>query len=82
MTDLLLQSLFSTSDLALAAAISLFFPIDSIDVSNSSRAEFRFIRNDQIDGLIEAFWRDEMKVSPKAFFYQLKSIKTRIYENR
>jgi len=80
MTQNLLQpNTYITSDLALAAALSLFYPLEAIDHRNP-RAEFLFKRDDQLDKLIEAFWRGEMRVSPQAYFYQLRLIKTRLRE--
>jgi len=75
-----LNDYYATSDLALAAAISLWFPIDSIDKTNPNKAEFVFIREEGLDQLIEGFWRNELKVSPLAYFNQLKSIKTRLHD--
>jgi hypothetical protein len=71
---------YSTSDLALATAISLFYPIDLIDHRNPQKAEFLFKRSNQIDKLVESFFRGEMRVSPQAYFFQLRSIKTRLRE--
>ncbi len=73
---------YYTSDLALAAAISLFYPLEAIDRRSPQKAEFLFRRDAQLDKLIEAYWHGEMKVSPQAYFYQLKLIKTRLYEER
>ncbi len=73
---------YSTSDLSMTAALSLFFPLEGIDRRNPHKAEFLFKRDDQLDKFIESYWRGEMKVSPQAYFYQLKLIKTRLYEER
>lgn len=73
---------YSTSDLALATAISLFVPLDSVDTRDPRRAEFIFRRDENLDKLIEAFWKNEMRVSPQAYFSQLRLIKSRLYESR
>lgn len=73
---------YYTSDLALAAALSLFYPLEAIDRRNPQKAEFLFKRDEQLDKLIETYWRGEMRVSPQAYFYQLKLIKSRLYEMR
>jgi len=74
---------YSTTDLALATAISLFFPIEAIDkTSNSYKAQFLFHRSKELDQLVEAVWKNELKVSPLAYFSQLKNIKARLYASR
>lgn len=70
---------YSTSDLPLAATISLWFPLDLVDKGNPSRALFLFKRETDLDKLIERFWRGEVLVEPKTYFAQLKNIKSRIY---
>jgi len=75
------SSYFKTSDLALTTALSLFYPISSID-RLSSRAIFSFERQEGLDQIIQMYWRRELKVEPQAFFQQLKMVKTRLYEQR
>ncbi|TSC84477.1 MAG: Uncharacterized protein G01um101416_1064 [Microgenomates group bacterium Gr01-1014_16] len=73
---------WSTPDLALAAAVSLWYPVDSIDRTNPTKALFLFKRNESLDGLIETFWKQELRVEPQAYFSQLKIIKSRLYGER
>ena len=70
---------YQTADLGLAAAISIFYPVDAVDRQNPRRALFIFKRDDELDMFIENFWKQELKVEPQAYFYQLKNLKTRIY---
>jgi hypothetical protein len=70
---------YSNSDLALAAALSLWYPIEAIDRSNPYKAQFLFKRDESLDELVETYWRGELKVNPQAYFNQLKIIKTRLY---
>jgi len=78
-TRLKLNNYYSTSDLALATALSLWFPLETIDKTNPHKAIFLFKRNEELDRLLEAFWRRELKVEPQAYFNQLKLIKSRLY---
>ncbi len=80
-TNLKLNEFYSTSDLALAAAISLWYPIESIDRQNPHKAVFLFKRDEHLEELIETYWRGELKVNPAAYFNQLKLIKARLYQN-
>lgn len=68
-----------TADLALAAAISLFYPVEAIDRQNPKKAQFIFKRNEDLDALIESYWRGELTVEPQAYFNQLRVIKARLY---
>lgn len=73
---------FSTSDLALATAISLCYPIDAIDKQNPRKASFLFKRNDKFDELLETYWKRELKIEPQEYFNQLKAIKARLYSEK
>jgi hypothetical protein len=71
---------YSTSDLSLASAISLWFPLEIVDKSNPSKANFIFKREEGLDKLVESFWRKELQVEPLTYFNQLKLLKSRLYE--
>jgi len=71
--------LYKTADLALASAIFLFYPLESIDRRNPRKSQFVFKRNSQLDELVEGFWRGELKVEPQAYFGALRNIKARLY---
>ena len=73
---------FSSSDLALVTAISLHFPIDAIDRRNPYKAYFLFKRDEDLDRLINSYYRGERQEDPIKYFQQLKIIKARLYETR
>lgn len=77
----LLQSndFYRTADLALAAAISISVPLEAIDKTDYRRAYFVFPHTEELEELVAAFWRKELKVEPQAYFDQLRAIKTRLY---
>lgn len=79
-TDII--NIYSTHDMALATAISLYFPIDAIDNRDPNKVEFQFQRSKELEQVIESYWRNELRVSPQDYFYQLRSLKTRIREAR
>lgn len=79
--DLTNKDFYTCSDLSLVALISLYYPIDVIDRTNPRKAVFFFKRSDQLDSLIEAYWRKELQVEPQSYFSQLKTVKARLYEN-
>jgi len=73
---------YETSDLALATALSLFHPIESVDKTDLRRVCFVFRRSKELDELIESYWNGSLSVEPQRYFGQLKNIKTRIYASR
>ena len=73
---------YSTSDLALATAISLYYPLEVVDSTNPHKAQFLFKKDGGLDQYIEAYWRGELKVNPATYFNQLKILKARLYERR
>lgn len=72
--------LYQTSDIGLATAISLYFPVDSFDKSNPQKVIFNFKRHAGLDNLIQNYWSKKLLIEPQTLFSQLKSIKTRLYE--
>lgn len=79
MNNYLDDNYFKTSDLTLATTLSLFFPVITIDRSNSHKVLFLFARSIELDKRIECFWRNEITVEPQLFANQVKNLKTRIY---
>ncbi|HUW21123.1 MAG TPA: DUF5659 domain-containing protein [Candidatus Bathyarchaeia archaeon] len=76
------KSFYTTQDLSLAAAISLLFPIETIDKTNPRKATFVFKQSKNLEGMVDSYWRDELKVNPRAYFDKLRSIKSRLYAGR
>jgi len=74
------KEIYKTADLALAAAIFLFYPLEAINKpADSRKAYFLFKRGDGLDELIESYWRGELKVTPQVYFNALRIIKARLY---
>lgn len=73
------ENFYKTSDLTLAATLSLHFPITAIDRSAPRKVLFVFDHTPELDRLIEKFWRNEIAVEPQVFANQIKNLKTRIY---
>jgi len=77
-----LKDLYQSNDLNLVCVLSLTFPIEAIDRTNPHKATFLFKRSEQLEKLLESYWRRELKVEPQSLFAQLKIIKTRLYSER
>jgi hypothetical protein len=71
---------FRSADLALASALSLFYPLEAIDRENPRKAQFVFRRDAGLDELIQSYWRRELKVDPQAYFDAMRIIKGRLYD--
>lgn len=72
---------YSTSDLSLCTTLSLQCPIERINRSNPRKAVFVFKKTKKLDELVNAYYRDEIRISPQAYFNQLRVIKARLYAN-
>ncbi len=69
------------SDFALITVISMYLPIEALerDPKYAPKVFFIFKRSEELDHLIEAYWKGDLRVEPQAFFTQQKNIKSRIY---
>jgi len=74
-----MESFYRTTDLALAAAVSMFVPIEDINRQNPRRVEFIFERNSKLEKLLKRYWNNQLEVEPKKYFNQLKILKSRLY---
>jgi len=70
---------YQTADLALAAAISLFCPLEAIDKKNPHKAQFLFKKTDKLDEIVENYWQGKLRVDPASYFNALRVIKARLY---
>ena len=71
---------FKTSDLALAAAINLSQPLESLDRSNPHKVLFIFPNNKQTEDIVDSYWKRQLQVEPLSFFNSLRTLKARLYE--
>lgn len=72
---------YKTSDLALAVTLSLYCSITSIEKQNPRKAQFIFDRNQELDNLLDRYWKKELLVEPRTYFDELKALKARLYTN-
>lgn len=73
------KDFYRTADLALAAAISFFYPVEAIDRQNPKKAQFIFKQDKELYELVENYWKGQIKVEPQAYFNALRIIKARLY---
>ena len=75
-------SIFSTSDLSFAAALCLFFPLESITRITPQKVIFNFSKKSKnLEIILKKYWRKELRVEPQAYFQSLRQLKNLIYNN-
>jgi hypothetical protein len=73
------RDVYRTSDLALAAAISLWYPLDAIDHRADGQVVFVFRRATHLDSLLERYWRGTLRVEPQAYCEQVHVLQHRVW---
>lgn len=77
------KNIFTTSDLPLCVALRCYgYEIEAINRQDSQKVEFLFRRDKALDGLIQNFWKHQLRVEPAAFFNLLKETKSQIYSGK
>lgn len=74
------EKVYSTSDLFLAATLTLWFPIESLDKTDTQKVIFNFTENDNLKTTVVAYWSNALQVEPKALLNSLKTLKSRLYQ--
>ncbi len=73
---------YETQDMCLAVTVQcLGAPLAGIEWRDDRRASFCFDDSGELHKAVEAYWRNEVRIEPKAFFDCLKATKTRLYNN-
>ena len=75
------ENFYSTSDLALAATLNLYYPIKEFNKKNPKRVYFIFKKDKNFDLLVERYWKGDLKVNPQEYFNSIRSLKNRIYNS-
>lgn len=80
MNEKMTTNLYQCSDLGLTTVLSLYFSIVSINKQpNSRKVFFSFEQTKELSDLIQTYWRGELRIEPKTYFDQLRTIKARLY---
>lgn len=74
------NDLFRSSDLSLSAVVSMNYPIEALDKSDTKKIVFIFRCETGLDELVQAFWDRQLNVEPRAYFEAIKVLKSRIYQ--
>lgn len=73
---------FITSDLNLTTVlVTSGFQLERFEKVQSKKAQFYFLRTEQLQQVVDQYWRSELRIEPQDLFNNLKSLKNRIYSN-
>lgn len=72
---------YQTSDLGLATALTMFFPLDHTDNSNPKRMVFCFEDSPELQQAIVDYFDGKLKVVALDFMLKLKQMKARLYQS-
>ena len=73
------EGFYIATDLALVAALSLQFPIEQIDKTNPRKVKFSLKDSDALRSLVQAYWRKELRIEPRSYYDQLRTLKSLLY---
>lgn len=83
MNKILEQIHFLTTDMALAGTIvAVGYPLDHLENLDQKKVTFVFRKEPNLDAIVQSFWNDSLTVNPKRYFYALKEIKSRLYNEK
>lgn len=74
------ETTYETKSLPLAAAIlSLGIVLNSVVKGPEDKSIFVFPHTEDLDQILESFWRKELRIEPNSFWESLRFLKSRIY---
>jgi hypothetical protein len=71
-------AVYRTSDLALAAALLLCYPLDAMDQRVDGAVVFVFRRDVHLDSLLERYWRGALRVEPQMYCQHVQGLQHRV----
>lgn len=76
------QQFFITSDLSLSAVLVAHgFVLDKVEKTSTGKSKFLFEYSENIEKLIDKYWKGKVKMNPQDIFVSLKVIKNRLYSS-
>ncbi len=74
------KSFYETQSLLLGATlISLGIPLDSVVKNPDGKSTFVFPKEDNLDQILEAFWKKTLTIEPNLLWESTRFLKSRIY---
>ncbi len=69
---------FHTADLALAAVLSLSYPMEAVDYGDPHAVRFVFQRHSGIDELIEQYHYGDLQVEPLPYYQLIRHLQAQL----
>lgn len=76
-----METLFRTTEFPLAISILYFkIPMEAIDrdPKNPSKLTFVFSRSEELDKIVEKFWKKELSIEPNSYHNASRELKSRM----
>lgn len=74
------KNFYETQSLLLGATlISLGIPLDSINKNFEGKSIFIFPKQNNLDQILEAFWKKSLSIEPNLLWESIRFLKSRIY---
>lgn len=74
------KTFYETNSLVLSSTlVCLGIPLDSVIKNPVGKSVFIFPHTDDLDQILESFWKRSLKVEPNSFFEAQRFLKSRIY---
>lgn len=76
-----IKDCFRTPEFPLAVCLLHFgFPVETFDkdANNPTKLTFVFLRNEELEKVVEKFWKKELVIEPTAFYNISRELKSRM----
>jgi len=74
---------YETQDFSLATTLqTMGFVLEFLNRENPNRVGFCFKQTDELNKIVELFWKDEIVLNPRIFYPNQKIIKSRLYNDK
>ena len=74
------EDFYQTTDILIATCLTFFgFQIEKLERMGETRSVFFFTRNEDLEACVESFHRKELQIEPQEFYFNMKTIKSRIH---
>lgn len=74
------RTLYRTGDVALAAVICLWYPLDAIERHADGPVFFVFRWAVDLDSVLEDYWRGVIRVEPQAYCQHIHLLQRRVWK--
>jgi hypothetical protein len=73
------SNFYCTNHFALAAILTLVYPLERIDDRSLSGVQFVFRRDASLEALVAQYWQRELRIEPQTYYQQLQRLQQRVW---